>query len=133
MAESFHAAIVRSKQQPCHLIAISNMALLCAAEAKPAAGRLSPQRRFSYSAVASCNGSFDCLLDFLQNAQQVSASVGCACSLWMHSYLVRQDSCQGPDDTCQMYILKVLGLWAVIHMSALFACTHAVMLIASDM
>ena len=99
MSESFHAAIVKSKQQPCHLIAISNMALLCAAEAKPAAGNLSQKRRLSYSAVASCNGSFDCLLDFLQGARQVSASV---CCTWAGSYVFRQDSCKGAAGTSQM-------------------------------
>ena len=81
MSESFHVAIVKSKQQPCHLIAISNMALLCAAEANPAAGNLAKKSLLSYSAVASRNGSFDCLLEFLLGALQVRASVCCTCSL----------------------------------------------------
>ena len=65
-----HSVVVESKQQPGHLTAIANMAMLCTAEAQAPGGKANPDKGPCVLTAESL-GSFDCLLDSLSEAAQV--------------------------------------------------------------
>lgn len=74
MAALFHSAVVLSEQQPCHLTAIINIALLCSAEVQDDTDNEADDRKAGSCCTMACaDGTFDYLLGALQHANQVGS------------------------------------------------------------
>lgn len=74
MAAQFHSAVVLSEQQPCHLTAILNIALLCSFETRDSACKEAVDRKaVSYCVMVYTQRTFDYLLGALQHTLQVSS------------------------------------------------------------